>query len=121
MKYEKMIMDQLHKKPTFEQLINYIDHQPKIKYPDRRATFLRNSHVLGQFDGDSWIDLEEQQNNILKETLIQEALRTMASNKGMTHTVLKYRMDGRTTPRDASPDKSINGSMEDAYNELDEA
>ena len=29
--------------------------------------------------------------------------------------------DGRTTPRDASPDKSINGSMEDTYNELDEA
>ena len=46
MKYEKMIMDQLHKKPTFDQLINYIDHQPKIKYPDRRATFLRNSHIL---------------------------------------------------------------------------
>ena len=122
MKYEKMIMDQLHKKPTFEGLINYIDHQPKIKYPDRRATFLRNSHILGQFDGDSLIDLEEQENKILKEKLIQEALKTMAKDKGMTHSVLKYRMDdGRTTPRDASPDKSINGSMEDAYNELDEA
>ena len=46
----------------------------------------------------------------------------MAKDKGMTHTTLKYRMDdGRTTPRDASPDKSINESMEDAYNELDEA
>ena len=46
----------------------------------------------------------------------------MAKDKGMTHTTLKYRMDdGRTTPRGASPDKSINGSIEDAYNELDES
>jgi len=91
MKYEKMIMDQLHKKPTFEQLINYIDHQPKIKYPDRRATFLRNSHILGQFDGDSWIGLEQQQNNVLKEQLIQEALRKVSRDNGLTNITLQAR------------------------------
>ena len=36
----------LRKKPTYE-LINYIEiERPKIKYPDRSATFLRNSQVV---------------------------------------------------------------------------
>ena len=63
-------MHNLHKKPNFNELINYIENkQPLIKYPNRIATFLRNSPYLSQFDGDSWIDLEEQENNILKEKL----------------------------------------------------
>ena len=100
-----MIMDQLHKKPTFDQLINYIDHQPKIKYPDRRATFLRNSHVLGQFDGDSWIDLEEQENKILKEKLIQEAIQTMSRTSGLTHATLQARARNSTDPFESDSDR----------------
>ena len=47
-------MQNLRKKPTYEQLINYLEvEQPKIKYPDRTATILRNSHYLSQFDGKS--------------------------------------------------------------------
>ena len=120
MKYDNLY---LRKRPQFDELVDYIEYkQPKIKYPNRFATFFRNSPYGSQFDGDnSFINLEEQENNIMKEKLIQEALRTMAKDKGMTHTTLKYRMDDGNTPRGASPDKSINGSMEDAYNELDEA
>ena len=34
----------LRKKPTFDDALNYLQFgQEKIKYPDRRATFLRNS------------------------------------------------------------------------------
>ena len=51
----------LRRKPTFNELINYTEiEQPKIKYPDRTATFLRNSHYLSQFDGNLF-DLDEQQ------------------------------------------------------------
>ena len=61
-------MQNLRRKPTYNELINYLEfEQPKIKYPDRRATFLRNSPYLSQFDGDSWIDLEEQEQNINKK------------------------------------------------------
>ena len=53
-------MQNLRRKPTFNELINYLEiEQPKI-YPDRTATFLRNSHFLSQFDGNLF-DLEEQQ------------------------------------------------------------
>ena len=53
-------MINLRKKPTFNELINYLEIQPKIRYPDRWATFLRNSHYLSQFDG-NLLDVEEQQ------------------------------------------------------------
>ena len=62
-------MQNLRKKPTFNELINYIEEeQPKIKYPDRTATFLRNSHYLSQFDGNLF-DLEEQEKQIAKEQI----------------------------------------------------
>ena len=52
----------LRKKPTFNELINYLEvKQPKIRYPDRTATFLRNSHYMSQFDGNLF-DMEEQKN-----------------------------------------------------------
>ena len=58
----------LRRKPTFNELLNYIEiEKPKIKYPDRSATFLRNSHYLSQFDGNLF-DLEEQQKILLKHS-----------------------------------------------------
>ena len=58
-------MENLRRKPTYNEVINYLEfEQPKIKYPNRNATFLRNSPYLSQFDGDSWIDLEEQEEKI---------------------------------------------------------
>ena len=61
-------MINLRRKPTFNELINYLEiEQPKIRYPDRTATFLRNSHYLSQFDGNLF-DVEEQQKQIYKRT-----------------------------------------------------
>ena len=62
-------MQNLRKKPTFDELINYIEvEQPKIKYPDRIATFLRNTQYLSQFDGNLF-DVEEQEKQIAKEQI----------------------------------------------------
>ena len=62
-------MNNLRKKPTFNELINYLEiEQPKIRYPDRSATFLRNSHYLSQFDGNLF-DVEEQQKEIATQQM----------------------------------------------------
>ena len=54
-------MENLRKKPTYNELKNHLEfEQPKIKYPNKNATFLRNSPYLSQFDGGSWIDLENK-------------------------------------------------------------
>lgn len=82
--------DYLRKRPTYGDMINEIEiKQPRIKFPDRRATFLRNTHYLSQFDGDqSFINLEEQENNIAKEQIIQQELRRISRTLNTTHTGL---------------------------------
>ncbi len=80
----------LRKRPTYNEVIDYLEReQPKIKYPNRKATFLRNSPYLSQFDGDSWLDLEEQENNIQEEQLRELQIKKLASNSTQTHTLVK--------------------------------
>ena len=68
-------MQGLRKRPTYNEVVNYFENeQPIIKYPNRTASFLRNSPYLSQFDGDSWIDLEEQENKITKQKLLEEEI-----------------------------------------------
>ena len=43
----------------------------------------------------------------------------MASDKGMTHTAIQYRMDKGTTPINTPSETSNDDSIEDTYNELD--
>ena len=71
-------------------MINEIEvEQPKIKFPDRRATFLRNTHDLSRFVVDkSFINLEEQENNIAKEELTRQELKRISRETDVTHTNL---------------------------------
>ena len=81
-------MNNLRKKPTFNELINYLEiEQPKIRYPDRTATFLRNSHYLSQFDGNLF-DVEEQQKEITKEQIRETEIRNVVANTQGTASVL---------------------------------
>ena len=82
-------MNNLRKKPTFNELINYLEvEQPKIRYPDRTASFIRNSNYLSQFDG-NLIDVEEQQKNIAKEQIRETEIRNLVTNTQATASVLR--------------------------------
>ena len=84
-------MKNLRKRPTYNELINYLEvEQPIIKYPDRTATFLRNSHYLSQFDGNS-LDLEEQETNFEKEKLKEPEIRKIAAETKTTASLLRTR------------------------------
>ena len=66
--------------------------QPKIKYPDRVVQFMRNTPYLSQFDGDqSFINMEEQESNMAKEQVLQQAIRLMAGKNKLTHASLRAR------------------------------
>jgi hypothetical protein len=52
----------LVKHPTYNEHINYIETKyDKIKMPDRRAKFMRNSFYLSQLDGEGMRRQEEQE------------------------------------------------------------
>jgi hypothetical protein len=83
-------MQGLRHRPTYNELIDYLEeHQEKIKYPDRRATFLRNSPYLSQFDNDSWIDLDEQERNIMEGQMRDLEMKKLAANTKQTHSEMK--------------------------------
>jgi len=57
----------LRKQPTFDEITGYIYFgQDKITYPDRSATILRNSPYVGIYDGMTFHELEEQEEEIEK-------------------------------------------------------
>jgi len=79
----------LRKKPTYDEVINYLQvNQPKIKYPDRTATLLRNSHYLSQFDGNLF-DVEEQQKKFSKAQLRESEIRNVVSQTQGTASLLR--------------------------------
>ena len=79
----------LKKKETYDELIDYVmNEQEKIKYPDRRAIFLRNSPQLSNLldgDGEGLLEMEEQQKKQVQEEIKGHTIREMAGpNVGST-------------------------------------
>ena len=76
----------LRKQPTFDEITGYIYFgQDKITYPDRSATILRNSPYLGIYDGITFHELEEQEEQIEKEKLKEAAARELARKEKKTY------------------------------------
>ena len=48
-------------RPTFEERTNFEAYH--VKYPDRPATFSRDSPLLTQFNGMGMIEVQEQESN----------------------------------------------------------
>ena len=76
----------LRKQPTFDEITGYIYFgQDKITYPDRSATILRNSPYLGIYDGITFHELEEQEEEIEKEKLKEAKAREIARAEKKTY------------------------------------
>ena len=73
----------LHKRPTYEGLINYLaNEQELIQYPNRAATQARKHPYLTQLDVDDYDQMTEQQLNILKAKMIEDKLNEQAGGPG---------------------------------------
>ena len=65
-----MMTEGLRRKPTYEEVIDYIQDDPdKIKYPQRAAKFLRSTFQLSQLDGMGKAVLEQQQAEAMKHKI----------------------------------------------------
>ncbi len=73
----------LHKKPTYDSLIDYIQNkQPILKYPNRLATEIMNSREMSKLNGIG-ISLD-QQGNLMKEQQRINSIREVSINNGTT-------------------------------------
>lgn len=82
-------MKGLRKRPTYNELIEQAENSDDIikKYPDRRATFMRNHPYLTTLDGENFMEaLNMQQNNMIRSQQKDLLIRQYASqNDNMSH------------------------------------
>jgi len=78
----------LKKRESFNEIVNYIQtDKTKIKYPDRRATFLmKTNQFLSLLDTDG---LEEQEQSIEKQKVATVLARNLASSNGETEALVR--------------------------------
>jgi hypothetical protein len=73
----------LHKRPTYEGLINYLaNEQEIIQYPNRTATQMRNHPYLTQLDGDDYDQMTEQQLSIMRAKMNGDKINEEAAKPG---------------------------------------
>ena len=80
----------LKKRESYDEIVNHIQSdKTKIKYPDRRATFLmKTNQFLSLLDTDG---LEEQEQSIEKQKVATALARNLASSSGETEALVRPR------------------------------
>ena len=73
-------MKGLHRRPTYNELIEEIQLDEKIKLPNRQAKFLRESPYLSFLDGEGYTDMLEQQQQADKHIQVEHAIREQAGS-----------------------------------------
>ena len=80
----------LKKRDTYDEIVNYIETDPnKIRYPNRDATLIEQSHYMKMLGGQDYVDMEQQQNNAIKESMKDGLIRRVAGNTGGTRSLYK--------------------------------
>ena len=93
----------LRQKPSYNELIDEIATDQKIKLPDRRAKFMRDSPYLSFLDNETYLEMEDQQNKLNAQQQAQQTIQQVASSSGQTASVLRSQVTnpfggGRTPP-----------------------
>ena len=98
----------LHERPTYNKLIQEIQHGEKIKLPNRDALFLRNSPYMAFLDGQGTTEMQEQQERKQKQEEVEHVVREQASKGG--DSVSEIRVKNQMQETSAKVEKMLSGS-----------
>ena len=76
----------LRERPTYNELIEDIQLDEKIKLPNRQAKFIRASPSLGFLDGEGYTDLLEQEEKVKKHIQAEHAITKQPINSSSIST-----------------------------------
>jgi len=100
-------------RPTFEELIHFVYYP--VRYPDRSATFTRESPLLTQFDGIVMMELQEQEQRENAERQKDDMIRQIAAATLQSAQMLRALNRRRfNTPPDSLAD-SINQDVDEVH------
>lgn len=99
--------DGLRKRESYDDLVRYIETDPtKIKYPQRTASFIEQSHYMKHLGGEDYMAMEEQQLRASKEKVKEDIIREMAGGEG-TSSLIREELRREAPPptaRDPTPE-----------------
>ena len=70
----------LRQKPSYNELVGEIAVDKKIRLPDRRAKFLRDSPYMAFLDNETYLEMEDQQNKMNVQQQKQQAIQQISSS-----------------------------------------
>ena len=108
----------LKKRETYEEIIDYLENkQEKLKYPNRVATQLRQTHQLSNLldgEGMNIIDVEKQNERAMEHQLSVNKIRKWASQEGVQESHLRA---AATPPQTEIPKEEIFHDVDDAVDQ----
>ena len=87
----------LRERPTYNELIEEIQLDEKIKLPNRKAMFLRNSPYLSFLDGETLTEMNTQQQQVDKQIQVEHTIRQEASDNTTSASVLRAMEEAQRT------------------------
>ena len=87
----------LRQRPTYNELIEEIQLDEKIKLPNRQAKFLRESPYLSFLDGETLMEMNAQQENADKQTQVEQAIRQQATASGGTASIFRAQQQAQSS------------------------
>ena len=113
----------LRQKPTYSQLINEVETDYKLKLPDRKAKFTRDSPYLAFLDREIYTDMAEQQEREAKNRLVQNIIRNQSSKnrdtfkENLLQSSVSSENDSMLYQEDLLPEPS-EGTLDEQYEML---
>ena len=86
----------LNARPSYEEQINFVDYP--VDYPDRSATWTRDSPLLTQLDGIGMMEMEEQQGRENIAINYEDIIRQIAASAGQSAQMLRAMNRGQYVP-----------------------
>ena len=103
MKFTNIEKQSMHQRSSYDELLDSIIHpKDKIDLPDRRATQLRKLQQLSMFDDTSFLDLNDEQENIAKEQTQQLNLNRIINSTNTSAAAVKATQAKPSLPRAVS-------------------
>ena len=115
----------LKRRELYDDLVRYIETDPnKIKYPNRQASFIEQSHYMKMLGGEDYIAMEEQQNNVIKGHLKNSIAKKLATKGDATHSLLRASTEeavGESVGAAAAESDALEAAREETAQAIDEA
>jgi hypothetical protein len=103
----------LRKRESYDDLVRYIERDPnKIRYPNRSATFLEQSHYMKHLGGEDYMAMEEQQLRVSKEKVKEDVIRERAGGGEATSALVREEVRREAPPPMVRREKPVEARRE---------